>query len=166
MIQVRGDDLSKYKVLNPAGGGCVDSQYRAYSYIEPEYFYYSKYPGLGYSGLVEKCAGWCLQNGPPKNMIGFETYTKKYVEDALDDDTSDNHIKCECQFEGNRPNPLPTYNPDVDSDGDRAGTGPMKASDDFVYLCYALKSSGGSKASKNAKSSSPHAKSAKVGKRG
>eukprot|EP00956_Cyclotella_meneghiniana_P031793 scaffold84855_cov60-Cyclotella_meneghiniana.AAC.1 len=86
---VRGDDLSKYKVLNPTGGGCVDSQYRAYSYIEPEYFYYSKYPGLGYSGLVEKCAGWCLQNGPPKNMIGFETYTKEYAEDGYDDDGAD-----------------------------------------------------------------------------
>ena len=99
-------------------------------------------------------------------MIGFETYTKEYAEDGYDDDGADPSVKCECLFDGDLPSVIPTYIPDAEYSGDYDGTGPMKASDDDDYLCYALKSSGGSKASKNAKSSSPHAKSAKVGKPG
>eukprot|EP00956_Cyclotella_meneghiniana_P009353 scaffold12956_cov71-Cyclotella_meneghiniana.AAC.1 len=94
---VRGDDISKYKLLSPAGGGgCADSGDWTYSNIG-RYFDYKDYRQLGgYSGMVDKCAGWCLQNGSPQyNMIGFKTYTKKYAEDS-----SDPYIQCECLFEG------------------------------------------------------------------
>eukprot|EP00956_Cyclotella_meneghiniana_P001667 scaffold1822_cov43-Cyclotella_meneghiniana.AAC.2 len=177
---VRGDDLSKYTLLSPAGGGCVDFKKEYYSYTEV-FFIYQTYPQLDYSGLVDKCAGWCLQNGPPQyKMLGFETFTKAHADSRFPP-----QIKCGCQFDGDLPNPLPTYNnPAADDHGDNDGTGPMQAGTDDVtrHLCYALNppgpptsrpsakpSASSSKASKNAKdakSSSPHAKSAKVGKRG
>eukprot|EP00956_Cyclotella_meneghiniana_P001213 scaffold1350_cov56-Cyclotella_meneghiniana.AAC.26 len=155
VAMVRGDDLSKYKLLSPAGY-CVDSQGSVYSHIAHD-FYYSQYPKLSYSDLVEKCAGWCLQNGPPQyKLLGFETYTKPFSEIGADP-----WVKCECEFDGTLPTPLPTYNPAWTSSDLYPGTGPMQTSASTDYLCYTLNSSGGSKSSKKAKSSSPHAKSAK-----
>eukprot|EP00956_Cyclotella_meneghiniana_P002082 scaffold2340_cov64-Cyclotella_meneghiniana.AAC.2 len=178
IAMARGDDLSKYKLLSAEGGGCRDSQGEEFSYISVD-FDYKDYPQLGYSGLVEKCAGWCLQNGPPQyKLLGFQTYTKSYAE-IVDDP----YIDCSCQFDGNLPDPLPIYNPLHYYSYEYTGTGPMQATGRVYYYCYALNpptgsptsrpsarpSPSSSKASKNAKdakSSSPHAKSAKVGKRG
>eukprot|EP00956_Cyclotella_meneghiniana_P002990 scaffold3660_cov22-Cyclotella_meneghiniana.AAC.1 len=84
-------------------------------------------------------------------------------------DSSDKEFKCECTFDGNLPNPLPTYSPVPNDTYNGTSTGPLHSQADPNTLCYALKSNGGgggSKSSKNSKSSSPHAKSAKVGKRG
>eukprot|EP00956_Cyclotella_meneghiniana_P009357 scaffold12956_cov71-Cyclotella_meneghiniana.AAC.5 len=169
------DDLSKYTLLSPGGGGCVDSQKRYYSYIEA-LFYYKDYPPFSYSAVVEKCAGWCLQNGPPQyKLLGFETNTKDWADGISDP----KYIECFCLFDGNLPSPLPTYIPASQYSKEEPGTGPMTFYGSKDYVCYALNpptgsptsrpsarpSPSSSKASKNAKdakSSSPHAKSAKV----
>eukprot|EP00956_Cyclotella_meneghiniana_P019538 scaffold33487_cov20-Cyclotella_meneghiniana.AAC.1 len=75
---VRGDDLSKYTLLSPAGG-CKDSQDNYYPEIYRD-FSYKDYPPNNYGAVVEKCAGWCLQNAQYK-FLGFQTYTKAYAED-------------------------------------------------------------------------------------
>eukprot|EP00956_Cyclotella_meneghiniana_P009356 scaffold12956_cov71-Cyclotella_meneghiniana.AAC.4 len=131
--RVRGDDLSKYTLLAPAGG-CKDSQDNYYPNIYRD-FSYKDYTPSTYSAVVEKCAGWCLQNGPPQyKFLGFQTYTKAYAEDNV----SDPYIQCQCQFDGNLPSPLPTYNPASEGSDTQTGTGPMQASDDKDYVCYAL----------------------------